>query len=323
MLIGLYFGSGKHNKYLAIYNVMIPSIPDIKMTIEQEVSRALDELADSVNIIGPVPVARHTNYVVTGLADTCEQKSNLCWCILGFIGGIIESDMRIDSAIGTGHIATDNLKRSLEKRLDVGKCLTPSQKERKRDPLIQELIAHVLLVIHQRQEKFSNWLGTIHAIHKPHLSPNDSGIDLIAVGMLQDNPIPIIGEVKAYENDPWGGLDKACGKFTQVTAGEYDDEIREALKSLSRISEAGFTNEQLANSVWREQARFGALVGHDCRHASLGNNHIDVNFSCQRAEVLKQKPERLFFVTSPFSSMRSLFDSISDELVALADKLSE
>lgn len=322
-LSGLYFRSRNHNRGLV--GLQCNKIFDsyIKMTIDQEVSRGLDELAISVNIIGPVRVANHTNYVVTGLVDTCEQKTNLCWCILGFIGGIIESDMHIDSAIGTSHIATDNLRRSLEKRLDVGKSLTPAQKERKRDPLIQELIAHVLLLVHQRQEKFSDWLGIIHAISKPHLSPNDSGIDLIAIGFLQDNPIPVIGEVKAYEKDPWGGLDTACRKFTEVNAGDYDDEIRDALKNLSKISKSRFTNEQLANNVWREQGRFGALVGHDCRYGTTEDNHVDVNFSCNRAEILKQNPEMLFFISSPFSSMRSLFDGISAELITLADRLSE
>lgn len=293
------------------------------MSIEEEVSRALGELADSVKIVGPVSVDSHINYVVTGLVDTCEQKTNLCWCILSFVGGIIESDLSIDSAIGEGSIAADNLTRALEQRLGVGSTLTLTQKERKRDPLIQELMSHVLLLIHQRQEKLSGWLGTIHAISKPHLSPNDSGIDLVAIGSIHGNPVPIIGEVKATEKDPWGQFDIACGKFTEVKNGDYDDEIRQSLKNLSKIRGAGFTNEQLANNIWRDQGHFGALVGHDCQFGTNGNNHIDVNFSCNRAEVLKQNPEKLFFISSPFQSMRSLFDAITDELVTLANVLSE
>lgn len=294
-----------------------------RMKIEDKVSCALDELAGSVRVIGPVSVTNHINYVVTGLVDTCEQKISLCWCILSFIGGIIESDMSIDSAIGEGSTATDNLTRILEKRLDVGKPLTCAQKERKRDPLIQELISHVLLLIHQRQEMLPEWLGRIYAISKPHLSPNDSGIDLIAIGSVDGNPVPIIGEVKAYEKDPWGGLDKACSKFTEVHNGDYDDEIRGCLKSLSKAGKLGFTNEDLANSIWREKSHFGALVGHDCQFAANRNNHVDIDFSCNRAEVLKQDPKTLFFISSPFQSMRSLFDAIVGQLVTLANELSE
>jgi len=287
------------------------------MKIDEEVLRALNELAASIRIIGPVSVVNHINYVVTGLADTCEQKTNLCWCILSFVGGIVESDLSIDSAIGEGSTATDNLMRALEKRFGVGATLTLAQKERKRDPLIQELISHVLLLIHQRQDKFPDWLGTIHAISKPHLSPNDSGVDLVAIGSINGNPSPIIGEVKAYEKDPWGGLNTACSKFTEVQNGDYDDEIRGSLKSLSRAGAVGFTNEQLANNIWREQGHFGALVGHDCQFG------INTNFSCNRAEVLKQDSEKLFFISSPFQSMRSLFDAITDELVALVNELSK
>lgn len=291
--------------------------------LEQEIHRALDELAESVRVIGPVKVERHVNYVVTGLADTCEQKTNLCWGILAFIGGVIELDFTLDSIIGEGSIAVENLKNALKKRLEIGKPLSLSQKKSKRDSMLQELISHVLLVIQQRQEKFSLWSGTIQAISRPHLSPNDSGIDLIAIGMFPNGPVPVIGEVKAYEKDPWGGLDKACVKFTQVNDGDYDDEIREALKSLSKAKEPGFTKQQLANNIWREQGRFGALVGHDCQFGSDDLDHIDINFSCNRAEVLKQNPERLFFISSPFTTMMALFDSISDELATLANQLAE
>ncbi len=87
------------------------------MTIDEEVSRALDELAQSVNVIGPVAVDNHINYVIRGLADTIEQFTYLSWCLLGFIGGIFETDMSIDSAIGEGTTATNNLLNTLENRL--------------------------------------------------------------------------------------------------------------------------------------------------------------------------------------------------------------
>ncbi|WP_420630226.1 hypothetical protein [Candidatus Leptofilum sp.] len=293
------------------------------MVIDEEVSRALNELAQSTNVIGPVVVDNHINYVIRGLADTVEQFTNLSWCLLGFVGRIFETDMSIDSAIGEGTTATNNLLNTLENRLKTNQELTLAQKERMRDPLIQELISHVLLLIHQRQEKMPDWLGTITAISQPHLSVNNQGIDLIAIGLFQNNPIPIIGEVKAKEKDPWGGLNDACEKFTQTKDGEYDDEIRSALKDISRHSEPSFTKEQLANNIWRERSHFGALVGHDCQYGTNGTGHIDVDFSSNRQEILKQDPERLFFISSPFESMRDLFDNLTKELVLRAKSLSD
>jgi len=283
------------------------------MNLEHEVSRALDALASSVEIVGPITTDNHTNYVVTGLADTQEQQINLCWCILGFVGSIMRADFAIDSAIGEGATARDNLMTALGKRLDVNKDLTLRQKERKRDPLLQELICHALVRIHQRRRILPKWLGHIQACVPPHLSPNDSGLDLIGVGVEKGAPFPVIGEVKAYEMDPLGGFANACEKFSQVRRGEYNDEIRQAMITLD--ANGGFSRQQLADNIWVELGRFGAVVGHD------RECHLGADTCCDSQKVVAQDPGRLFFVTSPYGSMRKLFDTLIDRLVVLANRL--
>lgn len=285
-------------------------------SIDTKVSRALDSLAASVQILGPIPAGKHTNYVVTGLADTAEQRIELSWCILGFMGGIFEVDLSIDSAIGEGAQACENLMEILKKRLSVGKILTDEQKERNRDPLLHELICHVLILIHRRRSILPKWLGEIQSCRPPHLSANDSGLDLMAMGVEGNNPFPVIGEAKAYEKAPLEGFNTACAKFTQVVQGEYNDEIREALKKSLDLSQQ-FTKEQLAANIWVDIGRFGALVAHDLGH------DFDVNAPCNKSEVVKQDPARLFFVTSPFSGMRGLFDSLTDKLEILTKSLGE
>jgi hypothetical protein len=234
---------------------------------------------------------------------------------LGFVGRVYEVDLSIDSAIGEGTTARDNLLRALEKRLSVNDNLSDEQKERNRDPLIQELIAHALVLVHQRQLKVPEWLGDVSACKPPHLSANDSGLDLIAIGETRGNAFPVIGEIKAYERDPIGGFAIACEKFTQVRDGEYDDEIREAIKGMDR--DRRFSKQQLADNIWSGMGRFGALVGHDA------------DYSCEdetcssRQSIIAQDSDRLFFIVSPFRTMRLLFDSISNEMVRLANTLGE
>jgi len=286
------------------------------MDIEEEVSRALDKLAASVQITGPIRTDNHTNYIVRGLSDSPEQTTNLCWCLLGFIGGIYETDLSIDSAIGEGAKASDNLIKILEKRLRVNETLTKRQKKLNRDPLLQELISHVLVLIHQRQRIFAEWLGEIQSCRPPHLSANVLGLDLIAIGAENSTPFPVIGEVKAYEADPLEGFATACGKFTQVRQGEYNYEIREAIKKSLDIH-GQFTKEQLADNIWIEIGRFGALVGHD------QECNLDANECCDKPEVSRQDRDRLFFIASPYNSMRELFDALSDHLVVLAKRLGE
>jgi hypothetical protein len=286
----------------------------MSISIETKVSCALDNLTVSIQVLGPISTGKHITYVIIGLADTTEEIIDLCCCILGFLGGIIEVDLSIDSAIGEGMQASDNLMKVLRHRLHVGEVLTDEQKKKNRDPLLHELICHVLVLIHQRCSILPAWLAEIQSCRPPHLSANDSGLDLVALGVEKGTPLPIIGEAKAYEKDPLNGLDAACEKFTQILQGEYNDEIREALKKSLDVSHH-FTKEQLAANIWLDIGRFGALVAHDQEHG------FDVNAPCTKPQVLKQDPKRLFFIASPFSSMRKLFDNLTDVLKALAESL--
>ena len=283
------------------------------MDIEEVADNAIDQLAGSMKVDGPTATSSHVCYVVHGISETPEQIENLCWCLLGFLGRIFEIDLSIDSAIGQGAQAEANLLGALKKRLHVDKELSEEQKQRNRDPLLQELIAHTLLVVHRRQGRFHQWLGELRAFRPPHLSANQSGLDLIAVGVHDGFLVPLIGEVKSTENGPLDGLCDACAKFSQVRKGEYDDELREAIKSM----DCGFTKEQLAKNIWVSTSRFGAVVGHDQQHC------FDPTCASQASQVLEQPSDRLFLVAAPYPSIRAYFDALSDELVRLAKKLGE
>lgn len=283
------------------------------MDIEEAVTKAIDELALSMQVIGPCVTDTHVCYVVRGISETPEQTENLCWCLLGFVGRIFEMDLTIDSAIGVGTQAEANLMDALKKRLDVGKELTKEQKESKRDPLLQELIAHALLLIDHSQLQLQACFGDLQALRPPHLSVNDSGLDLIAVGVQDQLLVPLVGEAKAKESTPLEGFRKACEKFSQVRRGEYNDELRQALKAM----DCGFTKDQLANSVWLSSGRFAAIVGHDAEHA------FDTGRPSEAKEVVEQPSDRLFLITSPFESMRQYFDLLSCMLVRLAGQVGE
>jgi hypothetical protein len=276
--------------------------------IEERVVQALDALATSLKVVGPVETSSHTCYVVSGISETSEQTENLCWCLLSLVGQIFEQDLSIDSAIGQGAQAEANLLSALGNRLGVGKELTTEQKERNRDPLLEELIAHALLLIHRRQGCFDLWVGELRAMRPPHLSANESGLDLIAVGVQEGALVPLIGEAKAREHSPLDAFCEACEKFSQVRRGEYNDELREAIKSM----DCGVTNQQLANNLWVSTGRFGAVVGHDQDHS------LDPKRASQASAVLEQPSDRLFLVASPFRRMRDYFDALSEELERLA-----
>jgi len=278
-----------------------------------QVDQALEELTASVQVHGPIHTDNHVTYVVKGLADTENQMINLCWCILGFLAKAIQVDFTIDSAIGEGELARENLLQALRKRLRIYEPLTDKQKNDNRDPLIQELVSHTILAIHHRRDILPEWLAAVQSCETPHLSANNSGLDLIAIGVENSRPFTLIGEVKAYEKHPLRGLNVACKKFSQVRQGEYNDEIRPAMRKL--YSRVAFSIKDLAANIWVDEGRFGALVGYDSDY------NFDVNQPCNRSEVLKQDPRRLFFITTPYSSMKELFDKIVELLHDLAESL--
>jgi len=284
------------------------------MDFEAQTVRAIEELSASIGIVGPIPTEHHINYLIVGLADTPEQIQNLGWCLLGFIGSIISTDLSIDSAIGYGDQARENLIGILRKRLGFGTNLTDEQKQKNRDPLLQELIAHVLILIHTRKPILPPWLGEICGCRRPHLSPNDSGIDLIAVGQDIAGIFPIIGEVKAYEKDPATGFINACSKFTGVNSGDYNDEIRSAIIDLNG---GGFSKQQLADNIWTTESRFGAVVGYDRDYG------LTSDYGCTAEEVKKHTQSRLFYIRTPYQSMREFFGRLVDVLAELARQLGE
>lgn len=276
------------------------------------IEEAYNNLAKSIQVVGPIRVDTHSTYLVSGIADNNNQLRCLCWCILGFLDTMDEIDMQLESTIGQGKTARDNLYKILCKRLGVDQSLSVEQKTSNRNPLIQEIIGHVLVHIHKRHPVLLHWLGDVKGCRNPHHSANDSGLDMVALGRKEEY-FPIVGEAKAYEQDPIGAFDRACKKFTELRRGDYDDELRGCLKILSR--NGGITDEELANCIWVDKSNFGAVIGFDICY------EFDPNNACDRSNVTSQPAGRLYLISTAFSKMIEMFDRISIILVELANSL--
>ena len=162
----------------------------------------------------------------------------------------------------------------------------------------------------------ADWLGHALACSPPHLSSNETGVDLIAVGQLGRAVEVVIGEVKAYESDPLAGFSDASTKFIEVQRGDYNDEIRSALKQLSVTS--GIPRDQLAANVWTSTGRFGAVIGCDSTCDFDGSRPSTAANVMAAANAV---PGRVFFVVTPHTLMRQLMDKIAKRLKALARTL--
>lgn len=284
-------------------------------TFEHQVDYAYNALLASVVSSGPFETGTHRAYAVQGLLETPEQLLNLCWCILGFLDEVGEVDFKLKSIIGSGELASTNLRQDLATYFDIGVEPPPNQasKDRKRNPLIAEIISHVLVHIQRRKNIFPEWIGDVVGCRNPHLSVNDGGLDVIALGCLNTKFLPVLGEVKAYENDPSVGFNKGCEKFSQIRNGIYNHEIRRALSILSVPQ--GLNNNDLAHAIWETNSNFGVFVNYD------QSAKFDIKEPINRAEVKKQPIDRLFLLIIPYEKMEALFDTISENLLALANSL--
>lgn len=279
-------------------------------TLEEKVREAIGRLAQQITVEGPFVTDRHTNYLVTGLTDrTCADPVDsgeppiccLCWCLLSLLGLLYEADLSINTLIiGQGHQARENLEEAIRHHLRSDEDLDVEQIERSRDPLIHELIAHVLLLAHRERNLIPLWLNNLQNMRMPHLATNNQGIDLIGFSIAGGEAMPTLGEMKAYEDDPWGGLSDACSKLDEIRKGLHNTEIRGALKSMNFNNDRG----QLASNIWMDVGPFGAVIGFDAG--------CDINIQRQsRAQIVIDQPaDRLFFIAIPYDQMRDSFEEI-------------
>ena len=91
--------------------------------------------------------------------------------------------------------------------------------------------------------------------------------------------------------------------------------MRRALKDMGLHH--GYTRQQLANNLWTTESKFGAVVAHD----NSDEINLPEDFSSTASVVSEQPGDRLFFICSPFTNMRQLFDALVEKMAELARSL--
>ena len=277
-----------------------------KDILEENISKALFEIAQDIQISEPFCTSLHTNYFISNLIDNEKQRGNLCWVILGQLGNMYDNDLKIrstiDAGLGKGNILKENLFNALKNAwLITSDHLTTDQIKNERDPLILELIAHVILII-QRDNlalQFDNIKPEY--VRPPHSKANQGGLDMIVLSKKDGKFIPFLGEIKAYKNDPKTGLIDACKKFQEINLGVHNTEIRSYFCSLQVPEEI---KQQISLSFWSNQSNLSAFVGHN-------KTSIVENDFCSSSEYVKNvKCSRLLYISTPFENINQLFEFI-------------
>lgn len=290
----------------------------IMRTVDEVVLFGYSELSKTIKLIGPFNTENHINYLIEGLCDNKSQIKNMCYALLGFIGDIVDDDLRLNSALDSGLGEGRKLKQEIKNLLNNSwlrpkdENLSEYQIVSNRNPLILELIAHIVIKLQKDNPlfSFSNYIPV--KIRPPHIKANEGGLDVIALVQKQNEYFPYIGEVKAYQNDPGGGLIDACIKFSEVSKGMHNSEIRRCLKSFKFVS-----NKELSDKIWENRSVFSAIVGTDSEYQKDGT------FCSRSKEVSSVKCNTLFFISHNFIQMSDLFEEIIGTLYKSIDELED
>ena len=288
-----------------------------KGKLENNVDMALSEIANTIIISPPHCTPYHINYFINNLLNDEKQINNLCWVILGLVGKIFNRNQKIrttiDAGLGTGEILVMNLSNALESAF----LIRSNGKNRKkiineRDPLILELIAHVILLI--QKEKPSLQFDNINPeyIRPPHSKVNEGGLDIIVLSNRNGQLIPLLGEVKSFKDDPKAGFIDACKMFRAINLGKHNTEIRDYFSNLNTPEE---TKQKLSSNFWTNQSNFSAFIGHD-------DSNGFANHYCSKSKHVKGiKCSNLFLISTPFRNMDTLFEEIISTLEKCLNEL--
>lgn len=276
----------------------------VKRVFESKVRNAFLEIASTISISQPYPTPHHINYFVNNLANNESQINNLCWAILGFVGKIFDKDQKIrttiDAGLGVGEKLKENLSDTLKLAwLRKADDLTREQILKERNPFLLELIAHVILKI-QKEEvalRFDNI--NPEYIRSPHSKANETGLDIIVLSNRNGQFTPLLGEVKAYKDDPKAGFTEACKMFRDINSGLHNTEIREYFCNLNLT---GGIKQKISENFWTNQSSFSALIGHN-NTSSLANDYQTQSDYAREVEC-----SNLFLVSAPFQEMDELFE---------------
>lgn len=285
--------------------------------LKRKIKKALEDLSLSLEEEGPFPTPKHLNHFIRGICSNPNQLTNICWVILGFYASVCEARFTIINTIegvnGTGKLLCDNIRSAMVKESRIIPCTeidNPSKIDNNRNPLIYELIIHVLLYVinHKRQPIFQKF--DLIDVAPPHTNANTQGIDLLGVIKVDGKYLPFIGEMKAYENDPKRGFADACRIFISVNKGEHNTQIKSEYKNFD-----AFTREELANNIWSENGVFSAFIGNEECYT------ISSTYQSNAKNVNDTQCHTLINCSTPFESMKIMFENIVTTLYICLSEL--
>jgi hypothetical protein len=297
-------------------NVQVDSFGAIVHRLEVDVERCLDALSHRL-IVAFADTGTHRLLTITGVDCSAECLRDLAVYCVGQIAKAVQVNLQVKADL----LGFDNRDAREQLIPDVysvigenNNALTAERKTDERDPWLFEALSHLFVHLSVRNAGFLP-VGRLIGLIPTHKSVKEQGLDLLAV-YAGDAVGFGIGECKARENDPSGGLLEAVRKFSDIDSGGYNSDLR-STAGMMRESMPLEYRDQMTGAFWREERAYMPFIGYSSSHHP--------RWACDRQTLMclgVPATHRLLF-PMPLENFRDFFDRLADEMRAYLSSLEQ
>lgn len=283
--------------------------------LEADVNKCLECLCEKLEVTS-TPTNSHRLLTVTGLDRSPGCLRELAVYCVGQIAKAVQVNLKIRAdLLGDDDEACVQLTRDVSSVIgENNDALTAIQKRDERDPWLFEALSHLFVNLSTRKKAFLP-VGSLIGLTMTHGHVKEPGLDLVAIYV--DTTVGLsIGESKAWEDDPSGGLREAAEKFLEVDSGTYDPDLRAIVGQMRSAMPDEFQG-QITGAFWREERAYLPFIGYSSTH--------NPRWTSERKafKSLGVPSTHRILVPLPIDGFRDFFDDLADAMRTYLASLEE
>ena len=295
-----------------IQEINMPTLDDLASVVqrlETDIEQCLELLGERLQVVSTA-TGTHQLLTITGVDRSPECLRDLAVYCVGQIAKAVQVNLEIRAdLLGVDDDARVQLIRDVYSVIgESNDDLTDTQKEYERDPWLFEALSHLFVHLSTKKEDFFP-IGTPIGLTMTHRGVKEQGLDLVAIYASTDVGLSI-GESKAWEDDPSGGLrDAVEKKFREVDLGNYDAELRTIVGQMRYAMPAEYQGK-ITGAFWRNERAYLPFIGYDSKH----NPRWTSNREALKTLDIPATHRVLFPL--PIEGFRDFFEDLSDAMRA-------
>ena len=232
--------------------------------LEEDIEQCLEALCERLEVTHTA-IGTHQLLTITGIDRSLECLRALAIYCVGQIAKAVQVNLEIRAdLLGIRDDASNRLISDVYSVIgESNDSLTKIQKRDERDPWLFEALSHLFVHISSNRSEFFP-VGTVIGLTMTHQGAKAPGLDLVAIYTSTAVGLSI-GESKAWQADPSGGLRDAAARFKEVDLGNYESELRTTV-GLMRYAMPVEYRRQMTGAFWRNERAYLPFISYDSNH---------------------------------------------------------